>query len=294
MSMATANSSMTGKVMLVTGATSGIGAVTARALAAAGGATVVLVGRDRERSAAAVEQIRRSTGNQSVEYLLADLSSQAEIRRLADEFLGRYDRLDVLVNNAGAMFWSRQETVDGLERTFALNHLSYFLLTNLLLDRLKASAPARVVSVSSAAHDGARIDFDDLQGKRSYAGMRAYGQSKLANVLFTYELARRLKGTGVTANALHPGFVATNFATNNGEIVRLVMAIIHRFALSPDRGAQTSIYLATSPEVEGVTGKYFSNSKAVRSSDISYDEAVAHRLWDASSELTGLATVSGV
>jgi NAD(P)-dependent dehydrogenase (short-subunit alcohol dehydrogenase family) len=284
--MATASTSMTGKVTLVTGATSGIGAVTAQALAGRD-ATVVLVGRDRERSAATVEQIKRETGNQAIDYLLADLSSQAEIRRLADEFLSRYDRLDVLVNNAGAMFWSRQETVDGLERTFALNHLSYFLLTNLLLDRLKASGPARIVSVSSDAHQGAQMNFDDLQGKRSYSGMRAYGQSKLANVLFTYELARRLNGTVVTANALHPGFVGTNFAANNGGIIRLVMSILHRFALSPEQGAQTSIYLATSPEVEGVTGKYFERSKPAPSSKLSYDETVARRLWDVSGALIG-------
>jgi NAD(P)-dependent dehydrogenase (short-subunit alcohol dehydrogenase family) len=277
--------------MLVTGATSGIGAVTARALAATG-ATVVLVGRDRARAEASVEKIRRETGSQTVDYLLADLSSQAEIRRLADEFLGRYDRLDVLVNNAGAMFWSRQETVDGLERTLALNHLSYFLLTNLLLDRLKASAPARIVSVASDAHQGARVDFNDLQGKRSYAGMQAYGQSKLANVLFTYELARRLGGTGVTANTLHPGFVATSFAANNGGIIRLAMGILHRFALSPEQGAQTSIYLAASPEVEGVTGKYFERSKPAASSKLSYDEAAARRLWNVSEELVGWPTPS--
>jgi NAD(P)-dependent dehydrogenase (short-subunit alcohol dehydrogenase family) len=277
---------MSGKVMLVTGATSGIGAVTARELARTE-ATIVLVGRDRERCAVAAREIQQTTGNQSVEYLVADLSSQAEIHRLADEFLARHDRLDVLVNNAGAMFWSRQETVDGLERTFALNHLSYFLLTNLLLDRLKASAPARVVSVASDAHEGARIDFDDLQGKRSYAATRAYGQSKLANVVFTYELARRLNGTDVTANTLHPGFVASNFGTNNGGIFRLAMWIAHRFAISTERGAQTSIYLAMSPEIEGVTGKYFNNRKAVRSSELSYDEAVGRRLWDVSDEFVG-------
>lgn len=283
--MASASGLMTGKTVLVTGATSGIGAVTARALAERG-ATVVLVGRDHERCTATARRIQQETKTSSIEFLVGDMSSQRDIRRLADEFRARHDRLDVLVNNAGAMFWRREETIDGLERTFALNHLGYFLLTNLLLDPLKASAPARVVSVASEAHRGAQIDFDDLQAKRSYNATRAYGQSKLANVLFTYELARRLSGTGVTANALHPGFVASNFAKNNGGIVALAMSVLHRFAISPERGAQTSIYLATSPEVEGVTGKYFNNQKAVPSSKESYDDAVAKRLWDVSLELT--------
>ncbi len=277
---------MAGKIALVTGATSGVGAVTARVLAEHG-ATVVLIGRDRERCAAAARRIQEETKNRSVEFLVGDLSAQRGIRGLAEEFRSRHDRLDVLVNNAGAMYWGREETVDGLERTFALNHLSYFLLTNLLLDTLKASAPSRIVSVSSESHRGAKINFDDLQAKRSYSAMRAYGQSKLGNVLFTNELARRLNGSGVTTNALHPGFVASNFAKNNGGIISLVMRVLHRFAISPEQGAQTSLYLATSPEVDGVTGKYFNNRKAVPSSKESYDEAVAKRLWDVSATLTG-------
>jgi NAD(P)-dependent dehydrogenase (short-subunit alcohol dehydrogenase family) len=276
---------MLGKVALVTGATAGIGAVTARVLAERG-STVVLVGRDEARCAATAKRIAEASGQRSVEYLVGDLSSQRDVRRLASEFRTRHERLDVLVNNAGAMFWGRAETVDGYERTFGLNHLSYFLLTSLLLDTLKTSAPSRIVSVASDSHRGARIDFDDLQSKGSYQGMRAYGQSKLANVLFTYELSRRLAGTGVTANTLHPGVVATNFGANNGGLIALVMGVLHRFAMSPEQGAQTSIHLATSPEVEGVTGRYFDKKKAVASSIESYDEAVAKRLWDVSVDLT--------
>jgi NAD(P)-dependent dehydrogenase (short-subunit alcohol dehydrogenase family) len=278
---------MEGKTCLITGATSGIGWVTARALADQG-ATVVLVGRDVARTTAAVEQIQRATDKGRVEFLLADLSAQDEVRRLAEEFLGRYPRLDVLINNVGALFWRREETVDGIERTFALNHLNVFLLTNLLLDRLKVSAPARIVNVASEAHRGARIDFADLQGKRSYRGTRAYGQSKLAEILFTYELARRLEGSGVTVNALHPGLVASNFAHNNGGIVRLGMRVVHLFALHPEEGAKTSIYVATAPELAGITGKYFDKGKVTASSKESYDEEAARRLWDVSAKMVGL------
>lgn len=278
---------MQGKSCLVTGATGGIGLVTARELARQG-ARVVLVGRSRERCLAAVEGIRQQTGNTGVDFIVADLSSLEQIRRAASEFAARHDRLDVLVNNVGAFFWKRQESVDGIEMTFALNHLSYFLLTNLLLDMLRASAPARVVNVSSDAHRGAQMNFDDLQNRRRYAGFRVYAQSKLANVLFTYELARRLEGSSVTANALHPGFVATNFAQNNGFLFRLFMPLAQLSAISPEEGARTSIYLASSPEVEGVTGKYFVRQQAVQSSPASYDEQSARRLWDVSLELTGL------
>jgi retinol dehydrogenase-12 len=280
--------SMYGKTCMVTGATSGIGAVTAQALAQQG-ATVIVVGRSPDKCTATVNQIKDQTGNPAVEFMVADLSAQKEIRQLAHQFKSRHQRLDVLVNNAGAIFLRRQETVDGLEMTFALNHLSYFLLTNLLLDTIKASAPARIVNVSSRAHRGAQIHFDDLQGRSSYSGQRAYGQSKLANVLFTYELARRLEGAGITVNALHPGVVASNFAMNNGSIVSLFMRLFHWIAISPEKGAQTSIYLATSPDVEGVTGKYFVDKKAVPSSPASYDQADAKRLWQVSAELTGLS-----
>jgi NAD(P)-dependent dehydrogenase (short-subunit alcohol dehydrogenase family) len=284
---------MNGKVCLITGGTSGVGLETARGLAQVG-ATVVIVGRNADKSARTTERLRAETRNQSINFMLADLSSQAQIRALASEFKRRYDRLDVLVNNAGALFMSRTLSVDGIEMTFALNHLSYFLLTNLLLDLLKASAPSRIVNVASDAHDGATLDFDNLQGSVGPFGMRAYGQSKLANILFTYELARRLEGTGVTANALHPGVVASGFGANNGWLARLGMNVTHLFAISPAEGAQTSIYLASSPEVEGVTGKYFVKKQAVSSSKASYDVAAARRLWEISEQLTGLAPAAHV
>lgn len=278
---------MKNKVILITGATSGIGKVAATELAKQG-ATVVIVGRSAEKAQATVKDIQQATGHQQqVDYLLADLSSMAEVRRLAEEFKKKYDRLDVLINNAGATFTTRQETVDGYEKTFATNHLSYFLLTNLLLDRLKASAPSRVVSVSSNAHSTGRINFDDLQN-RSYdpVGFRAYGNSKLANVLFSYELARRVEGTGVTANVLHPGLVATSFGHNNGGLFRGMLQLLQRSAgLTPEQGADTIIYLASSPEVEGITGKYWVKRKAIASSKASYDTETAKRLWDVSEQL---------
>jgi NAD(P)-dependent dehydrogenase (short-subunit alcohol dehydrogenase family) len=276
-------------VALVTGATNGIGYVTARGLAERG-ATVVLVARNSERADASVARIKQQTGNQSVEYLLADLSSQAQVRRVAEDFARRHDRLHILVNNAGALFWTRQRTVDGLEMTFAVNHLAPFLLTNLLLPAIQRGAPARIVTVASAAHAGATIPFDDLQNARGrYSPLRAYGRSKLANILFTYELARRLEGTEVTANAVHPGFVGTGFG-KGGPLSSLVMNLVRPFTLSPEQGAQTSLYVATSPEVAGVSGKYFVDRKPVRSSPASYDEATARRLWQVSEDLTGLAS----
>jgi retinol dehydrogenase 12 len=279
---------MKGKICMVTGATSGIGVVTARELARQG-ATVIVVGRSREKSEATVSAIKQQTGNPNVEYLLADLSVQKDIHQLAQQFKGRYARLHVLVNNAGAIFLMRQESADGIEMTLALNHLNYFLLTNLLLETLRASAPARIVNVSSRAHERVSgLNFDDLQNRQWHFGQQVYGQSKLANVLFTYELAHRLEGSGVTVNALHPGFVATRFATNNGRLVRWARPLLDRFALSAEEGARTAIYLATSPEVEGVTGKYFVEEKAVPSSPASYDEAAARRLWQISAEMTGV------
>jgi NAD(P)-dependent dehydrogenase (short-subunit alcohol dehydrogenase family) len=217
---------------------------------------------------------------------------QKEIRKLADDFKSKFKRLDILVNNAGAVFNKRFETVDGLEMTFALNHLSYFLLTNLLLDTIKASVPSRIINVSSDAHKGAKINFDDLQGKTKYGTMRAYGQSKLANILFTYELARKLEGSGVTSNVLHPGFVASSFGSNMTGVFRLVLRFLHLFALSPEKGAETSIYLATSPNVANTTGKYFVKKKEVRTSAESYDEKVAEKLWKVSEELTKLSISS--
>jgi NAD(P)-dependent dehydrogenase (short-subunit alcohol dehydrogenase family) len=282
------NDNLKGKVCLVTGATAGIGEVTARALAEMG-ATVVGVGRDPAKSAATAERLRRATGNRAVEFLLADLSSQAQVRQLAETFKQKYARLDVLVNNAGALFMRRAESVDGIEMTLALNHLAYFLLTNLLRDRLTAAAPARIVNVSSGAHQMGGMNFDDLEGKRRYDGWRAYGQSKLANVLFTYELARRLEGTGVTANVLHPGFVATNFGHNNGSWFSTAIGVAQKTAKTPEQGAQTTIYLASSPEAAGVTGKYFVDSRAVSSAPESHDVVAAKRLWEISERLTGAA-----
>jgi retinol dehydrogenase-12 len=275
------------KVCLVTGATGGIGLVTARELARQG-ANVTLLSRNAERCQAAAERIRQETGNQAVDFIAADLSSQSEVRRAAQAFLERHAQLDVLVNNAGGFFWRRSESVDGLEMTLALNHLSYFLLTNLLLEAIKASPSARIVNVSSDAQRGARINFDDLQNKRRYAGFRAYAQSKLMNVLFTYELSRRLEGSGVTANALHPGFVASGFAKNNGLLFRIFMPLAQLGALTPEEGARTSIYLASSPDVVGVSGKYFTKERAVQSDPASYDEQTARQLWDVSLELTHL------
>jgi NAD(P)-dependent dehydrogenase (short-subunit alcohol dehydrogenase family) len=265
--------SLKGKTILVTGATSGIGLVAARELVRMGG-QVTIVSRNADKCAAVAETIRSETGN-PVEFIAADLSSLAGIMQAAASFKQRHTHLHVLLNNAGAMFTRRQLTADGYEMTFALNHLNYFLLTNLLLDVLKASAPARIVNVSSHAHEGASLEFNNLQGEKHFSGFEAYGQSKLANVLFTYELARRLEGTGVTANALHPGFIATGFARNNGLFYNLGMKLIGLFIRQPKQGAQTSIYLASSPEVEGVSGKYFVDSKAVDSSPLSHDQALA-------------------
>jgi NAD(P)-dependent dehydrogenase (short-subunit alcohol dehydrogenase family) len=279
---------MKGKLCMVTGATSGIGRETAKALARTG-AAVVVVGRNREKSEGTVSRIRQETGNPAVEYMLADLSSQAEIRQLAESFKRHHDRLDVLVNNAGGFYLFRKESVDGIEMFLALNHLAYFLLTNLLLDILKVSAPARIINVSSGSHLRATINFDDLQNRRMYIGPRAYGQSKLANVLFTYELARRLEGTGITVNALHPGFVATSMGVNIGWIMRIVRPLMNLMAIDVEEGAKTPVYLATSPEVEGVTGKYFYQCRTVSSSKASYDEAVASKLWQVSAEMTGLS-----
>jgi NAD(P)-dependent dehydrogenase (short-subunit alcohol dehydrogenase family) len=279
---------MHGKICVVTGATSGIGLVTAQSLARQG-ATLIVVGRNSERGAATVSRIRQETGNAAVELMIADLSAQAEVRGLASDIQRRFPRLDVLVNNAGALFARKELSHDGLEMTFALNHLAYFLLTNLLLDPLKASPLGRIVNVSSEAHRGAQLDFADLQGEHNYRGYRAYARSKLANILFTYELARRLEGTGVVTNALHPGFVATNFGHNNRSFTAGLFRILQLVAaISPEEGGQTIIYLASSPEAQGVTGAYFVKQKAVRSSQVSYDRAAAERLWQVSTELTRL------
>jgi NAD(P)-dependent dehydrogenase (short-subunit alcohol dehydrogenase family) len=275
---------MTGRICLVTGATAGVGFETALGLARQG-ATVVVAGRRIERCRATVDQISRQTGNPNVDLIVADLSIQAEVRRLAAEFERRYSRLHVLVNNAGGLFLNGQVSADGIEMTLALNHLNYYLLTRLLCPLLEASAPARIVNVSSVAHQGARINFPTLH----FGGWKGYKRSKLANLLFTNELARRLDGSGVTVNALHPGLVASNFGANNRGLFPLVKPFVDWFAVTNQQGAITSIYLASAPEVEGVTGQYFARCKQARSSPASRDREVAARLWQVSAEMTGLA-----
>jgi retinol dehydrogenase 14 len=279
--------SLAGITVLVTGATSGIGRATAAGLAAEG-ARLAITGRDRERTEQTALEIRAVGGGQ-VDAFVADVSSQSEVRRLAGELLQTCPRIDVLVNNVGGFWKTRHVTADGLEHTFALNHLAPFLLTNLLLERLTESAPARVVTVASNAHTLGRIDFDDLQGERSYSGEVAYNQSKLANVMFTYELARRLPISAVTANALHPGMTRTSFGADDPSgVQRLLVPLVRPFMRTPAQGAATSIYLASSPDLGQVTGRYFVNSKVKRSSERSYDQAVAARLWQVSAELVGL------
>jgi NAD(P)-dependent dehydrogenase (short-subunit alcohol dehydrogenase family) len=280
---------MAGKTVLVTGATGGIGEATAVGLARLG-ARVGITGRDITRAEAAAADIRAASNNDAVDAFAADLSSQTEVRRLAREVLDVYPRLDVLVNNVGGFWTHRHVTADGLEHTFALNHLAPFLLTNLLLDRLKASAPARIVTVSSGAHTTGRIDFDDLQGEKKYSGQRAYNASKLANVMFTYELARRLQGSGVTANVLHPGVVRTSFgAEDQAAFFTILSPLIRPFLKTTAQGAATSIYLASSAQVEGVTGQYFANGEPKKSSTSSYDSGIACRLWQLSADLVGLS-----
>jgi NAD(P)-dependent dehydrogenase (short-subunit alcohol dehydrogenase family) len=284
---------MNGKICLVTGATNGIGKATAQALAQMG-ATVVIVGRNPAKCAAVVSEIKHISGNDAVEALIADLSIMAEVQQVADQFKAKYQKLHVLVNNAGGAFGKRQVTSEGFEKTFALNHLNYFLLTSLLLDTLKASAPARIVNVSSDSHKGAHLDFDDLQSEKGNFVFNAYGRSKLANVLFSYELARRLSGTGVTCNVLHPGLVRTGFASNMGAVPSAVIGFFMRFVgLTPEQGAQTSIYLATSPDVENVTGKYWEKSKEAPSDPATYDEATWTRLWEVSDKMVAARATAG-
>jgi NAD(P)-dependent dehydrogenase (short-subunit alcohol dehydrogenase family) len=282
------STSMAGRTCMITGATSGIGRATAIELARLG-AEIVLICRDRERGEQTMAEVSEHTGNRSLTVMLADLSSQASIRRLASDFLATGRPLHVLINNAGVVNLRHSLTVDGIETVFAVNHLAYFLLTHLLLDRLTASAPARIVNVASDAHRFGRMNFDDLGGERGYRTMRIYGQSKLANILFTYELARRLQGTGVTVNCLHPGTVATGLGKNNGTWARVLIAMLRPFFRTPERGAATSVYLAAAAEVAGVSGAYFSDCTPARSSAASYDETSARRLWEISARMTGLA-----
>jgi NAD(P)-dependent dehydrogenase (short-subunit alcohol dehydrogenase family) len=275
---------MTSKVCIVTGANTGIGKETALGLAKLG-ATVVIVCRDRERGEAAQREINQKSGNDRVELMICDFSLQNSIRQFADEFKRQHDRLDVLVNNAGVVLRERSMTEDGIESTFAINHLGYFLLTNLLLDLLKKGAPSRIVSVASTAHKYGKLDVIAWPTGGDYSAFGAYANSKLANVLFIYELARRLEGTGVTANCLHPGGVGTNLYRG---LPKFLQALIKLVTIGPERGARTSIYLASSPEVEGVTGKYFARRRQQKSSEASHNEEAGRRLWEISAELTGL------
>jgi NAD(P)-dependent dehydrogenase (short-subunit alcohol dehydrogenase family) len=285
------NGGMEGKVVLITGGTSGIGRAAATALAAMG-AEVAVTGRSRQRGEAAVEEIRDTSGNERVSLMLADLAVQTEVRGLAEEFRERYDRLDVLVNNAGIIQSKRTETPDGLELTLAVNHLAPFLLTNLLLDLLKESAPSRIITVSSEARRGAQIDFEDLQSERRYRAFKVYGMTKLANILFTYELAERLEGTGVVANCLHPGGVNTNFGANNRSFGTLLFRAFKPFMRTPEQGADTIVYLAISPEAGKMTGRYLTDRKVVASFNEPHDEATQKRLWEVSETLTKFEVAS--
>ncbi len=282
------NKEMSGKVILITGATAGIGKATATGLAEKD-ATIVLVARNKAKGQATKAEIIKKSGNEKIDLMIADLSSLNQVRVLADYFKAKYSRLHVLINNAGAIYGQRSKTVDGYERTFAVNHLAPFLLTSLLLDVLKASRPARIVTVSSQAHEKQTLDFNDLQNENNYSEYRVYGESKLANILFAKELARRLRGTQVTSNALHPGVVATNFGRSGSRSLRAMLSVGKMFLLSPEKGAETSIYLASSPKVKDISGRYFVKKRALRSSPISYNEEVAWRLWEESERMTGLA-----
>jgi NAD(P)-dependent dehydrogenase (short-subunit alcohol dehydrogenase family) len=274
---------------MITGATSGIGRASAIELARMG-AKLVLVCRNRERGEELVREIQTNGGD--AELMIADLESQDQIRKLAHDFLAKGWPLHVLINNAGVFNLKRTETPDNIETVFAVNHLAYFMLTMLLLERIKESAPARIINIASDLHKRATINFDDLGGERSFGGMSSYGQSKLANILFTYELARRLEGTGVTVNCVHPGGVATNLAKNNGAFVNAAWKVIGLFMKSPENGARTQTYLASSPEVEGVTGKYFINCREARSSAESLNLDVARKLWAVSEQMTALPAVN--
>lgn len=279
---------MNGKICLVTGATDGIGKETARVLLQLG-ATVVAVGRSPQKIEQTAQELKQKSGSTRLEFLQADFADQEQIRQLAAQFQAKYEQLDVLINNAATVTISRQETEDGLEMMFAVNHLGYFLLTMLLLDTLKASTPSRIVNVASDGHEGAVLNFADLQSEQDFSAMKGYGRSKLANIYFTYELARRLEGSGVTVNVLHPGFIATNLGANNVPVIGgLIKKIVNLSAKDVSKGAETIIYLATSPEVEGVNGKYFVDCQPKSSSPVSYDETAAQQLWSVSAEMVGL------
>jgi NAD(P)-dependent dehydrogenase (short-subunit alcohol dehydrogenase family) len=278
---------MQGKTVVVTGATSGIGEVAADRLAQKG-ARIVFIARDRERGQETLKHLRAIAGHDNHAVHYADLMKLSEQKRVAAEIAASEPQIDVLINNAGALFNSRQMTEDGLEKTFALNHMSYFTVTNVLLDKLKATPGARIVSTSSDAHKGAKLNFDDLQSTKSYSGFGVYGRSKLMNILFTRELARRLAGTGVTANCQHPGFVGTRFGDQSGGILSFAVKVAKNFALTPEQGAQTIIYLASSPDVESKSGGYYYKSKLATPTKEAQNDADAKRLWDASAKIAGV------
>ncbi len=282
---------MKNRVCLITGATSGLGRATAYALAETG-ANLVVAGRNQGKTEQLIVDLRKISTSARIDYLIADLEQPESVKQLAEQFLSIHNRLHVLINNAGAYYVKREETQDGFERTFALNHLSYFLLTNLLIDTMKKSTPARVVCVASDAHRLVRgLNWEDLQYKRKwpFMGWNTYCQSKLANVYFTYELAARLKGSGVTANVLHPGFVRSGLAKNNGLSARIVVQLLAVVAKPPAKAAETVIWAATSDDMAGVSGKYLTRKKIVRSSKVSCDGEAAERLWKISCEMTGLS-----
>jgi len=283
-------SNMVDKLCLLTGGTAGIGLSTAKMLAERG-AELILLGRDEQRGEAAVADVKRATGRAPA-FMSVDLSNQSEIRAFATGFSETHARLDVLINNAGGMFGRRQLSADGIEMTFALNHLAYFSLTTLLMPSLRGAERARIINVASDAHFGIELDLEDLQSERRYSGWRAYKRSKLCNLLFTYELARRLEGSSITANALHPGFVSSEIGVRNGWTFGLVWKFLTLFAISPERGAETNAYLACSPEVEAISGQYFAKSQIKASSRVSYDGMAAKRLWDISVSLTGLEGIA--
>jgi NAD(P)-dependent dehydrogenase (short-subunit alcohol dehydrogenase family) len=283
---------LTGKYVLVTGATSGMGKVTALRLAEQG-ATVVVAGHNAEKTQEASQEIQRRARKSDVRSLVADLTSLAQVRALAQMYCDTYPRLDVLIHNAGGMFGKRQLSADRLEMTFALNQFAPFLLTHLLLDTLKASAPSRIITVASAQHAGKQVPFEDMTHEKGYKPLQVYAESKLMAIMFTYALARRLQGTNVTANTLHPGVVATNFGKDAGGMWLAMFTVLAPFELSPEKGAQTALYLASSPEVATVSGQYFIKSKPARSSKESYDVTAQERLWALSEQLTGLAAPKG-
>ena len=278
---------MKGKICMITGANSGIGKATALGLAKMG-ATIIMVCRNKDRGEKALEDIKKEVENGTVDLMIADLSTQKAIHQLVKEFKERYQFLHVLINNAGVNLSRCVLTEDGIETTFAVNYLAQYLLSNLLLDVLQASSPARIVNVASSVL-AKNIDFENLNGEKHYRQLNAYGQSKLAVILFTYELSRRIEGTGVTVNCLHPGYVKTNMIKNFRKFVKYFYPLIGLFMKKPKKGAKTSIYLASSSEVEGVSGKYFKKRKEVESMNAVYDEEIAKRLWDVSIALTNLA-----